>query len=636
MPRFLRLATLTAKLGAIGALLLLLALGSTGLTLWVSWKLEGGAAAVNEAGRLRMQAWRLAQAVGEHDSDRVQRYVLQFDASLEALERGDPARPLFVPTDGRTHAALARVRERWGQLRGHWLAYAVPPQASMAAQTETLVADIDAFVAAIETQLSRWTAVLSTFQLGLMALAIAGGIAMIYAAFLFLLNPLARLQAGLQQLESGDLSARVEVASDDEFGQLGQGFNQMAQTLQEFTRDLEGKVREQTERLHTERERLAVLYEASEFVARAPTLEALAEGFVRRVRAVGQADAALLRWYDAAQHRSVLLASDCVPAAMIESERCLQDGSCHCGQPAACVGARVIVLQPVRAEAAGAPPVRSVRAACIRHGFERIVSVPVRLQDQTLGEIDLLYRGSGGRIDGDDRVLLESLASHLASGMEGVRAAALERESAVAEERALLARELHDSIAQGLAFLKIQVQLLRGALRRGESAQVQRAVDELDTGLRESVADVRELLLHFRTRTNTDDFGAAIKTTLRKFQHQTNLATHLHLHGSGAPLPPDVQVQLLHVVQEALSNVRKHAGASAVWVDVQQQPPWRIEVRDDGRGFEVDDAVDETHVGLRIMRERADGIGAQVQVRSQPGQGTCVTVELPQAHALAA
>ena len=217
-----------------------------------------------------------------------------------------------------------------------------------------------------------------------------------------------------------------------------------------------------------------------------------------------------------------------------------------------------------------------------------------------------------------------------------LNAAALERESAVAEERALLARELHDSIAQGLAFLKIQVQLLRGALRRGESAQVQRAVDELDAGLRESVADVRELLLHFRTRTNTDDFGAAIKTTLRKFQHQTGLTTHLHLHGSGAPLPPDVQVQLLHVVQEALSNVRKHAGASAVWVDVQQQPPWRVEVRDDGCGFEVDAAVDETHVGLRIMRERADGIGAQVQVRSQPGQGTCVTVELPQAQPLAA
>jgi two-component system nitrate/nitrite sensor histidine kinase NarX len=95
-----------------------------------------------------------------------------------------------------------------------------------------------------------------------------------------------------------------------------------------------------------------------------------------------------------------------------------------------------------------------------------------------------------------------------------------------------------------------------------------------------------------------------------------------------------VQVQLLHVVQEALSNVRKHAGASQVWLDVQQQPLWRIEVRDDGRGFAHDDAArDEMHVGLRIMRERAAGIGAQVDVDSAPGEGTRVVVTLPEAVA---
>lgn len=630
----LRAASLAAKLGAIGALLLLLALGSTGLTLWVTWKLDGGAAAVNEAGRLRMQAWRLAQAVGEHDSARVRQHVQEFDAALDLLARGDPARPLFVPSDRATDAAFAQVHARWADYRAQWLANAVPPQVSVAAQTAALVVEIDAFVSAIEAQLSRWTAVLTTFQLGLIGLAIAGGIAMVYASFLFVLNPLARLQAGLRQIECGDLATRVEVDSADEFGRLAQGFNRMAQTLQDFYRDLEGKVREQTERLRSERERLSVLYEASEFVARAPTLEALAQGFVRRARAVGGADAALLRWYDAAGHRSALLATDCVPAEMIEAERCLHDGSCHCGQPAADRGARVIVLHP--GGATGAAAANAVDAACERHGFERLVTVPVRLHDHTLGEIDLLYRGSGGQLGAEDRVLLETLASHLASGMEGVRAAALERESAVAEERALLARELHDSIAQGLAFLKIQLQLLRGALRRNDAAQVQLAVDELDAGLRESAADVRELLLHFRTRTNSDDFGAAIKTTLRKFQHQSGLATHLELHGSGAPLPPDVQVQLLHVVQEALSNVRKHAGASAVWVDVQQQPPWRIEVRDDGHGFDAEAALDETHVGLRIMRERAAGIGAGVQIRSQPGQGTCVRVELPPAQTLAA
>ena len=115
------------------------------------------------------------------------------------------------------------------------------------------------------------------------------------------------------------------------------------------------------------------------------------------------------------------------------------------------------------------------------------------------------------------------------------------------------------------------------------------------------------------------------------------LATHLEIEGEGMPLPADVQVQVLHVVQEALSNVRKHARAREVWVEVQQAPQWRVEVRDDGCGFDPDGAgPDETHVGLRIMRERAQNIGATVEVASVPGSGTCVVLKLPERVGLAA
>jgi two-component system nitrate/nitrite sensor histidine kinase NarX len=98
------------------------------------------------------------------------------------------------------------------------------------------------------------------------------------------------------------------------------------------------------------------------------------------------------------------------------------------------------------------------------------------------------------------------------------------------------------------------------------------------------------------------------------------------------PLPADVQIQVLHIVQEALSNVRKHAGASEVWLDVAARPKWRITVRDNGRGFDVDNgAPDGTHVGISIMRERAQRIGARLDVRSD-GAGTHVTLTLDQAY----
>jgi two-component system nitrate/nitrite sensor histidine kinase NarX len=79
-----------------------------------------------------------------------------------------------------------------------------------------------------------------------------------------------------------------------------------------------------------------------------------------------------------------------------------------------------------------------------------------------------------------------------------------------------------------------------------------------------------------------------------------------------------------------LSNIRKHARASQVWLDVEQQPRWRLEVRDNGRGFSTDDgAVDETHVGIRIMAERAERLGASLEVSSRLGHGSSVVLTLP-------
>jgi two-component system, NarL family, nitrate/nitrite sensor histidine kinase NarX len=267
---------------------------------------------------------------------------------------------------------------------------------------------------------------------------------------------------------------------------------------------------------------------------------------------------------------------------------------------------------------------------CRRAGFATVLSVPVKLQERLLGEFNLFYR-QPTQVSGEDRELLEALASHLANAMESLRADALEREAAVAEERGLLARELHDSIAQSLAFMKIQVQLLRHASQRGDAPAMARVVDELDTGVRECYADVRELLVHFRTRTSAEDIEPALRTTLQKFEHQTGLAARLEIEGHGVPLAPDVQVQVLHIVQEALSNVRKHARASQVTLRVSARPHWRFEVSDDGIGFEPGNQHgDGTHVGLRIMQERAERIGAAVRVDAGVGRGCRVTLELPQ------
>jgi two-component system nitrate/nitrite sensor histidine kinase NarX len=110
------------------------------------------------------------------------------------------------------------------------------------------------------------------------------------------------------------------------------------------------------------------------------------------------------------------------------------------------------------------------------------------------------------------------------------------------------------------------------------------------------------------------------------------VATDLDVQGDGAPLDPEAETQVLYIVQEALSNVRKHASAKAVSVSVRRgRDGLSVIVRDDGVGFvEDDESIDkEAHIGLHIMRERALRIGGQFAVRSSPGRGTQMRLHLP-------
>jgi two-component system nitrate/nitrite sensor histidine kinase NarX len=612
-------ARLATKIGILGAVLLTVALASIGLTLWIGWQLEGGAAAVNEAGRLRMQTWRLAHLTVAGTPAQRAAQVHAYEAALQLLVDGDPARPLFLPRDKATTLAYASVREGWQQLKQ---ASADGLPAPTAAQAEALVRRIDALVNAVEARLAGWSSLLSAVQLALVGLAIAASVVFLYATHLVVFAPVDRLRRGLQALEQGTLGTRIAETSQDEFGELARGFNRMAQRLEAVYAGMREEVRSKTADLRQEQHRLSALYEATAFAARARSQQELAAGFAERIRRLARADAVALRWMDASQQRMVLLAAQGMPPAMADAERCLAPGHCHCGSPR--LQARVIPI----AREPGSP------AHCAKAGFTAVTTVGLAVQGRIMGEVDLLYRDEPVLAQAD-RELLESLASHLSSAMDALRSEAQRREAAVAEERGMLARELHDSIAQSLAFMKIQLQLLKDAQRGGNAATAERLLDELELGLKESTADVRALLMHFRTRTDGDDLLPALQQTLQKFRLQSGVQAELEVDGHGASLPADVQVQLLHVVQEALSNVRKHARARQVLIRLAHQPHWQIEVRDDGCGFDAAvGAPDDSHVGLRIMRERAAKVGAAVEFDSRPGAGTRVRISLPEAEAL--
>jgi two-component system nitrate/nitrite sensor histidine kinase NarX len=612
--------SLGAKLALVGTPFLLLALLSTAATLWVSWQLDGGAAAVNEAGRMRMQSYRMALSIGTGETSALAEQVKEFDQSLATLHSGDPERPLFVPWDNTVRERFATVEQDWAHFRSRWIDAKPSALRDLRAETVAFASHINDLVTGIESHMAHWTAILHMLQMSMLAMAILGAAVLLFTGYLFVLEPVGQLKQAIEKIQSGDFDARVERVTSDEFGTLADGFNGMAEHLQSMYRHLEHKVAEKTAQLEEKHERLESLYEVTALVAKATSLDELAQGFVKSITRIAHADGVALRWSDQTNQRYLMLAAQGLPSSMVDAELCLDKGDCHCGIASPEAGLRVIPIQSLA---------NTSLQHCVKAGFETVVNIPVHLHERLMGEIDLFFHARVSPSSAE-RSLLEALSSHLAGAMENLRLNALEKEAAVSQERHLLARELHDSIAQSLAFLKIQVQLMRDAVQSGNAVQIKQVLEEIDIGVRESYGDVRELLMHFRTRTNTEDIEPALATTLRKFEHQSGMKASLSMQGQGMPLSPDLQIQVLHIVQEALSNVRKHARASQVWLDVQQQPEWRFEVRDDGVGFiPNNDHLDETHVGLRIMTERAQRIGADLDVISTPGHGSSIILTLP-------
>ena len=606
--------TLKKKLLIIGVTLLVLAMLSITFTLWVTWKLEGGAAAINEAGRMRMQTYQLALMSNHKANNQVDTLIGKFDRSLDLLSAGDPSRPLFVPWNNLNKLEFAGIQNDWLEIKSTLTSSQY--HGLSAQRVELFVKRIDRFVSSIEAEVDYWTGMLHLFQFGMLGISLITSLVIMYVGYSVILDPVAKLRLGFDQVKSGNLRTHVSIDAKDEFGDLAIGFNEMTRELHDLYQGLEAKVKDKTLHLEEKQTRLAALYEISSFMAKEVDLLTLTKGFSSRLLELSGCDAIAIRWTDETNQRYFLDGGSNLPQSIIDNEHCLTGGSCYCGSSQENGEVKVINFNKHT----------EIDRLCVKEGFATLITIPVALQNKLMGEIDIFFKKETA-LDLEEKSLLITLANHLAGALEAQKIKALEKEATISEERSFLARELHDSIAQSLAFLKLQVGLLKDALDGKSNSNPQKILDELDLGLKESYGDVRELLLHFRTRTNIEDIEPALKSTLQKFEHQSGISTKLEMIGDGLPLMPDIQIQVMHILQEALSNVRKHAQAKNVKIIVNQIPNWTFEVVDDGKGF-VSSQQDSTHVGMSIMQERAYKINAKIVVDSIPDVGTRVLVEL--------
>lgn len=641
-PRKLR-----TKITTLVIVFLLLALAAIGLALIQSRKLEGGAAAVNDLGSERMRAYRIAFAVSEIGGRRGNTPLLReqvfveiarFEQTLQRLRQGDPARPLFLTRGEAIRQQLDDVELRWREavkpLVLEILAAAATPSRDALferyrAEVEQLVDAVNALVLTVEQGIARDVATLALLQRMLMGLAFVASLALVLLLFHLVVEPVTRLQKSLECIRNGDFGVRLPVESKDEFGQLALGFNRMADHLQGLYRTLEERVAQKTRSLEQKNRELATLYEISSLLNEPVSTEDACRGFLRKLMAITGAAAGTVRFTDAPSRHVHLYLHEALDPGFVAEERCLAMGECLCGEAAQTARPVIHVISPAR------PP--NVMYKCQKLGYRTVTVFTIRVKRQLLGVFNLYFK-EPREFNAAERQMLETLGQHLGVAIENQRLVSRDKELAVTEERNLLAQELHDSIAQSLAFLNLEAQLLDQSLAQGNLEDARQELAQIREGIQESYDDVRELLVHFRTHLKQTDLETAIRVALQRFEGQTGIRTRFAASGTTVSLAPEAEPQILHIVQEALSNVRKHARASEVAVEVVRGGGYRFSVRDNGCGFDTTALAEDadTHVGLRIMRERAHRIGGRLEIRAQPKGGTEVVLSLPIAREEAA
>jgi PAS domain S-box-containing protein len=264
-------------------------------------------------------------------------------------------------------------------------------------------------------------------------------------------------------------------------------------------------------------------------------------------------------------------------------------------------------------------------ASVLLEGMHSWMWVPLAVRGRIIGGLGVAH-GKRNYFTPHHADMALSVANQAAITMMNAELYGHAKALAVLEERQRLARNLHDAVNQSLFSAGLIAEVLPRLWDRDQDLARQ-SLEDLRRLTRGAMAEMRALLAELRPSTLTDaDLGDLLRLLANAFSGRTNIPAKITIVGRG-DLPAEVQVAIYRICQEALNNIARHAGASAVGISLKQEDTAiELSIRDDGRGFDPEQPA-SGHYGLSMMRERAEGVGAQLGITSQPAHGTKVTIQ---------
>lgn len=571
---------------------------------------SGEARAINMAGALRMHSYAIQSTVGLDTRDVRYPRLAQAMAEFEArYTHPDLLRIIPLSPDDPVRQSYESVGDFWRTRFRPAVQKAGPdPEARLALQADTtqMVVHIDQLVALVEDGLETKLQALRLVQGISLALLLIVGASAVIQLKTYVLNPLGELLGLARVVRKGNFSQRVAVREPDELGQLGEAFNFMVEDLSRSYAELENRVMEKTEELARSNQSLNLLYRTiralSERAVSKTTLQQVLQE-VAQVIGIRSGTLCLTR----VDGMSVVVQAD--PAAPLpDTELCRSE--CHGCEK-------------------GSPPQVTIGVRDAAPG-EWNISVPLFDGTRSHGAM-LLQQADSKRLESWQIELLEAVGRHIGSALATTQRNEERHRLALLDERSVIARELHDSLAQSLSYLKIQVTRLQSLLGPHPRPEpVNEVVGELRDGLNEAYRQLRELLTTFRLRIDGRGLPAAIDDTVQDFRRRTGLDITLENHLSSLELPPHREIHVLQIIREALSNIERHAHARRVSVTLRNAEDnlLTVSIEDDGIGFDENNTPMHRY-GIVIMRDRAQNLEGDLKVQPRSGGGTRVEFTFP-------
>ncbi|WP_395344476.1 type IV pili methyl-accepting chemotaxis transducer N-terminal domain-containing protein [Ningiella sp. W23] len=563
-------------------------------SVFISDGAQTDAASINVAGSLRMQSYRLAHftQLANKSEQQKQEYAALIQTMDETLTTGVLINKQALIGTSTSQAYLAEITQIWfGEIKPLLMQEEIDSQ-QLTAAIATFVDNIDLLVSEYQNHAEGNIATIRLIQ----SVSLFSTLMLIAFAMLIvnrhIEKPLSKLTAVAKQIGHGDFTVRADESGKGELAILAKTMNKMCDSIYRSQAQLEGQVKRKTQKLSRTNESLNLLYEVSN---KLNTIDPAAVNFepllkqLANVTGIHDLDLCIMTAQGDSPYEHLVSTTKDLP------EKCIKH---ECGD---CTEHDIVF-----------PDNGSKIRYQLTQGEENYGVLSVAPQQNT-------------QLTDWQHQLFESVAEQIANGLSMKHKHEQGRRMALMNERTVIARELHDSLAQALSYLKIQVtRLQKLQSKENAQAQIEEVIAELKGGLGAAYSELRELLTTFRLKLDGQGIKAALEQTISQLKTRSEAFEFtLNYQVSSIPFSPQEEIHLLQLAREATQNAFYHSKGSMIWITISsnQLSEVTVSIKDNGVGI-PDDPNKLNHYGLAIMQERARSLQGVLSIKPMPKGGT--------------